>query len=207
MGFYAKHVLPRLIELAMRNKEAARLRAIWIPRARGKVLEIGIGSGLNLPFYSAGVKSIIGVDPSLELQRLARARAARGKIPVEFLLQSAAEPLPIEAGCVDTAVSTWSLCSVPDAAAALGQIRRALQPDGRFIFVEHGCAPAKGVVAWQNRLTPCWKRIAGGCRLNRKMDELIRGAGFEITELKNEYLPGPRPMTYTYEGIAVKARS
>ena len=202
MGFYAKHVLPRLIDVAMKNKESARLRAAWIPRACGNVLEIGIGSGLNLPFYPPTVRRVYGVDPSDELQAMARERAKELPFPVEFLRHSAEEPLPIDGASIDTAVVTWTLCSIPDAAKALRQIRRALKPGGRFIFIEHGRAPEPGVVAWQERLTPVWKRIGGGCHLNRKIDDLISSAGFRLVELKTEYLPGPRPMTYTYQGVA-----
>ena len=203
MGFYAKHVLPRLIELAMKNKDVTRLRADWIPLARGEVLEVGIGSGLNLPFYSSQVEHIYGLDPSVELQRLARDRASGAPVKVEFLTQSAEDAIPLAIAAIDTAVLTWTLCSIPDPSKALGEIRRVLKPSGRLIFIEHGRAPEPRVVAWQNRLTPAWKRIGGGCHLNRKIDEIIAGAGFHIAELNTCYLPGPRPMTYTYRGIAL----
>lgn len=202
MSFYSRYILPRLIDLAMKNPDSARLRAAWIPRARGEVLEIGIGSGLNLPFYPAEVRRIRGVDPSLELQRMAHKRAAAGTVPVEFLAQRADEPLPLADASIDTAVTTWSLCSIADAPRALQQVQRVLKGDGRLIFVEHGRARDAGVAAWQNRLTPVWKRIGGGCHLNRKIDELITAAGFQILELETCYLPGPRPMTYTYQGLA-----
>jgi ubiquinone/menaquinone biosynthesis C-methylase UbiE len=186
----------------MRNKETARLREAWIPHARGEVLEVGIGSGLNLPFYSPEVKHVYGVDPSLELQRIARRRLPAGHIQIEFLLQSAEERLPLAEASIDTVVITWTLCSIPNAATALRQIKPVLKASGRLIFLEHGRAPDHGVAAWQDRLTPLWKRIAGGCHLNRKVDELITAAGFQITELSTFYLPGPRPMTYTYRGFA-----
>jgi len=202
MGFYARWVLPRIIDLAMRNEETARLRAACIPSARGEVLEIGIGSGLNLPFYSSDVRRVIGVDPSPELHKMARSRAASLSIKVEFLLQSAEESLPLDDGSIDTVVTTWSLCSIPHAVEALGRAKRVLKAGGRLIFIEHGLAPDPGVVVWQNRITPIWRRIGGGCRLNKKIDELVASAGFEIQELKTFYLPGPRPMTYTYQGWA-----
>jgi ubiquinone/menaquinone biosynthesis C-methylase UbiE len=202
MGLYSQYVLPRIIDLAMRNKETARLREAWIPHARGEVLEVGIGSGLNLPFYSPEVQHVYGVDPSLELQRIARRRLPAGHIQIEFLLQSAEERLPLAEASIDTVVITWTLCSIPNAATALRQIKRVLKASGRLIFLEHGRAPDHGVAAWQDRLTPLWKRIAGGCHLNRKVDELITAAGFQITELSTFYLPGPRPMTYTYRGFA-----
>ena len=202
VGFYAKYVLPRIIDLAMRNEETARLRAGWIPHARGEVLEIGIGSGLNLPFYSSEVHRIYGVDPSVELQRMARKRAMAGLIEVDFLSQSAEEQLPLADASIDTVVITWVLCSIPNAPRALQQMKRVLKESGRLIFLEHGRAPDPGIAVWQDRITPLWKRIGGGCHLNRKIDDLITAAGFRITDLKTYYLPGPRPMTYTYQGVA-----
>lgn len=201
MGIYAKYVLPRIIDLAMRNQDTTRLRSEWIPRARGNVLEIGIGSGLNLPFYSSTV-SHVGVDPSLELQQLAFQKQRIHSNKIEFLTQSAEEAIGLPAASVDTAVITWTLCSIPDPARALEQVKRVLKPEGRLIFVEHGHAPDPSVAKWQGRLTPFWKRITGGCHLNRKVDEIISAAGFRIFELERHYLPGPRPMTFTYKGIA-----
>ena len=168
MGVYAKFVLPRFIDLAMRNKEAARVRRDWVPHARGDVLEVGIGSGLNLPFYSREVGRVYGVEPSLELVKLARKRSAGQAINVEFLSQSAEETLPLADQSVDTVVTTWTLCSIADPLRALRQMKRVLKPSGRLIFVEHGQAPDAEVSAWQDRLTPLWKRIGGGCHLNRK---------------------------------------
>lgn len=202
MGFYAKHVLPRFIDLAMRNKDTTRVRADWVPRAQGEVLEVGIGSGLNLPFYSPDVHRVYGVEPSPELQKMARKRVAGQTVKVEFLPQSAEEPLPLSDKSIDTVVIPWTLCSISDAPRALQQMKRVLKPSGRLIFVEHGRAPDSGVAAWQDRLTPLWKRLAGGCHLNRRIDELFMGAGFTIDELRTTYLPGPRPMTYTYQGFA-----
>jgi ubiquinone/menaquinone biosynthesis C-methylase UbiE len=201
MGVYTKYVLPRIIDLAMKNKDAAKVRAALIPQARGEVLEIGIGSGLNLPFYSPEVKHIFGVDPSLELQKMASKRVA-GPIKVDFIAQSAEEPLPLEEASIDTVVMAWTLCSIPNPLRALVQLRRVLKPEGNLLFVEHGRAPDGKVAAWQDRLTPVWKHATGGCHLNRKVDDLITGAGFQITELTTSYLSGPRPMTYTYQGAA-----
>lgn len=204
MGFYARHILPRLIDLAMRNKYSARLRQLWIPQARGEVLEIGIGSGRNLPFYPASVQHVYGVEPSVELQQMARQQAATTHVQVDFLTQSAEVSLPLADASVDTVVSTWTLCSIPKVADALHEMRRVLKPGGSFVFLEHGCAPDPSVAAWQNRLTPLWKRFTGGCHLNRKMDDLITRAGFKIDNLKTFYLPGPRPMTFTYQGMATR---
>jgi ubiquinone/menaquinone biosynthesis C-methylase UbiE len=205
---YAKYVLPRLIDLSMRNKETTRVRADWVPHARGDVLEVGIGSGLNLPFYSAEVRRVYGVEPSAELQKIARKSIASQATKVEFLSQSAEDDLPLSDMSIDTVVMTWTLCSIPDPLKALRQMKRVLKPNGHLIFIEHGRAPDSRVAAWQDQLTPLWKRIGGGCHLNRKIDELLVGAGFTIDELRTTYLPGPRPMTYTYQGFAhVQARS
>jgi ubiquinone/menaquinone biosynthesis C-methylase UbiE len=204
MSCYAKYVLPRIIDLAMRNKEIARLRKAWIPQACGNVLEVGIGSGLNLAFYSSQVQRVYGVDPSVELQRIARKRMVTESLNIDFLLQSAEEELPLLNASIDTAVVTWTLCSIGSPAKALSEVRRVLKPDGRLIFLEHGRAPDAGVVVWQDRLTPVWKRIGGGCHLNRPIDEIITQAGFHIPELKTCYLPGPRPLTYMYQGIATQ---
>jgi len=201
MSLYAKYVLPRIIDLAMSNRETRRLRAKWIPQACGQVLEVGIGSGLNLEFYSSDVERVYGVDPSLELQRIARERL--GAIDVEFLLQSAEESLPLANGSIDTVVVTWTLCSIPGPEMALREMKRVLKASGKLIFVEHGRAPDPRIVMWQDRLTPLWKRIGGGCHLNRKIDEIIKEAGFQIPELTTSYIPGPRPMIYTYQGIAI----
>lgn len=202
MGVYAKYILPRFIDLAMRNKDAAKVRADWVPHARGDVLEVGIGSGLNLPFYSSEVQRLYGLEPSAELQRIAGARAANAGTKVEFLSQSAEEPLPLSDRSIDTVVITWTLCSIANPSSALRQMKRVLKPSGVLIFVEHGLAPDPRVSTWQDRLTPLWKRIGGGCHLNRRIDALLVEAGFEILELKTSYLPGPRPMTYTYQGFA-----
>ena len=201
MGLYTKYVLPHLIDLAMKNKETARLRADWIPHAKGDVLEIGIGSGLNLPFYSAQVKHVFGVDPSLELQRMAQ-RKADSHVGVDFFTQSAEQELPLPDASIDTIVMTWTLCSIPNPREALRHMRRILKADGQLLFIEHGRSNNHSVVAWQDRITPLWRRIAGGCHLNRKVDELISAAGFRITQLDTFYTVGPRPMTYTYQGIA-----
>jgi SAM-dependent methyltransferase len=202
MWLYTKYVLPRFIDLAMRNKDTKRLRAEWVPHARGQVLEVGIGSGLNLAFYTPEVQRVYGVDPSAELQRMARERTAGLPMNVEFLSQSAEETLPLPDKSIDTVVMTWTLCSIPDPLTALQNMKRVLKPSGRLIFVEHGRSPDSRVANWQDRLNPIWKIIGGGCNLNRKIDDLLLQAGFFIDELRNTYLPGPRPMTYTYQGFA-----
>ena len=202
MGAYSKYILPRLLDLAMRNSEMARLRAEWVSQARGEVLEIGIGSGLNLPFYSADVQRVRGLDPSLELQREARKRAALTDFPVEFVRQSAELAPPIANATIDTVVVTWTLCSVGDPVLVLRNAGRVLKPEGRLIFLEHGRSPSAAVASWQDKLTPPWKHFAGGCTLNRRIDEIIRSAGFHISHLTTGYMRGPRLMTFMYKGIA-----
>jgi len=204
VGFYARRILPHLINAAMKNKDATRLRGAWVPEARGRVLEIGIGSGLNLPFYSSKVERVYGMEPSKELQKMAEERAKRSNTKVEFLSQSAEDTIPLADDSVDTIVMTWTLCSISDPARALAQMKRVLKPHGRMLFIEHGKSSDAGVARWQDRLTPAWKKIGGGCHLNRKIDDLLKAAGFEIQELKTCYLPGPRPMTYTYQGFATR---
>ena len=201
MGWYAKLVLPRLIDLVMKNEETAKQRAKLIPRAAGSVLEVAVGSGLNLPFYGRAVTRLSAVDPSPELLRMARSRSGPIAFPVEFFERSA-EDLPFASASVDTIVVTWGLCSMSRPMDALREMRRVLKAGGELLFVEHGRAPDAGVERWQNRINPVWGAVAGGCNLNRRIDDLIRGAGFEITELETEYLPGPRMMTFTYRGAA-----
>ena len=204
MGFYERVVLPRLLNAVMQNKELMRQRRKLIPEAEGRVLEIGIGSGLNLPFYGPGVSEVIGVDPSMELQAYARERAKDRPFPVKFIGLSG-EQIPLDAGSVDMAVSTWTMCTIPDAVRALGEVRRVLKPGGRLLFVEHGKAPDEGVARWQDRLDRPWGVIAGGCHLNRRIDEIVGAAGFRIDRMENRYLRGPRAMTFTYMGSAISA--
>jgi ubiquinone/menaquinone biosynthesis C-methylase UbiE len=205
-NLYNRCVLPALINFAMTRGEATRLRAAYVPAASGAVLEIGIGSGLNLPFYAAAVTRLYGVDPSAELLAMAREKVATAPFPVELFNQDAGR-IPLADASVDTVVVTWSLCSIADPVAALSEMRRVLKPAGTLIFVEHGLAPDAGVRKWQNRLTPFWRRFTGGCHLNRKMDDLVRAAGFDIADLRTEYVPGPRPLTYMYEGQARKTET
>ena len=187
----------------MSREDITRLRAAHIPAARGAVLEVGIGSGLNLPFYTSAVTRLAGVDPSGELLAMAGRRAAVSPFPVE-LLQRDASALPFASGSVDTVVMTWSLCSIASPDVTLREIRRVMKPDATLIFVEHGLSPDAGVQKWQNRLTPFWSRLAGGCHLNRDIRYLIRSAGFSLRACEAGYMPGPRPATYTYSGQAMK---
>ncbi len=201
MSFYDRWILPRALDVVMRNKEVARHRSRLVPEARGVVLEVGIGSGLNLPFYGAQVERVYGIDPSENLLRMARKRARSVRFPVEFFARPG-ETIPIEDHFVDTVVTTFTLCTIADPVAALREMRRVLNPSGRLLFAEHGFAPDPSVQRWQHRCNPLWSRIAGGCNLDRKMDQLIRSAGFDIVKLTVEYAEGPRPLSYIYAGSA-----
>jgi len=204
MGTYRHWIFPRLLDLVMRAPQVAAYRRRIVPRAHGRVLEVGIGSGLNLPLYGPAVQSLYGLDPSTELLQMTTRRAQQAGIDIQ-LFDRSAEQIPLEDRSVDTVVMTWTLCSIPDPLGALREMRRVLKPGGELLFVEHGLAPDAGVRAWQHRLNPLWNRMAGGCNLDRKMDELIAAAGFRLTELDTGYAPGPqlaRPWTYMYDGCA-----
>ena len=201
MGFYADRIVPHLVHLAMRNRRLVPYRERTIGAARGRVLEIGAGSGLNLPFYTSGVRALIALDPSRRLLSMAHRASADALVPLE-LVEASAETMPLDSRSVDTVVTTWTLCSIPDVTRALGEIRRVLKPDGQLLFVEHGLSPEPRVQAWQNRLTPLWRPLAGGCHLNRPIRRLIEGAGFTIRRFDAGYMPGPKVMTWLSEGSA-----
>jgi ubiquinone/menaquinone biosynthesis C-methylase UbiE len=201
MSFYQRRVVPCLVHLAMRQKQLLPFRRRVIGEAEGRILEIGIGSGLNLPLYGSAACAVIGLEPSPELLRMARRRAAGISVPVEFL-ETSAEAIPLDAGSVDAVVTTWTLCTIPDAPRALAEMRRVLKPGGALLFVEHGRAPEPGVARWQDRLDPLWSRFAGDCHLNRKIDDLISDNGFRIERLEHARMPGPRTHGFLYEGRA-----
>jgi ubiquinone/menaquinone biosynthesis C-methylase UbiE len=201
MGFYQRWIVPRLINLAMRNRSLDAYRQRTIEKAQGFVLEIGVGSGQNLPLYGS-VDHVCAMDTSAELLRLATNRIAYVSVPVS-LVRASAEQIPVANAVFDTIVTTWTLCSIPDPVAALVEVRRVLRPGGNLVFVEHGLSPESRVARWQHRLTPCWKRIGGGCHLDRKMDDLIRSAGFRLRDTETGYLNGPKLMTFMYQGQAI----
>jgi ubiquinone/menaquinone biosynthesis C-methylase UbiE len=202
MGLYDRHVLPHLIDFACGMGAVMKARSQIVPLAKGRVLEIGIGTGLNLSFYDPQrVDVVVGVDPSADMQHLARNRAARCQVPVEMIALELGQ-IQAEDASFDDIVCTFTLCTIPDALAALSEMRRVLKPGGRLLFCEHGQAPDLPVVRWQHRLTPLWKPLAGGCHLDRDIPALITAGGFHIRQLDNSYLKGPRPMTYVYRGWA-----
>jgi ubiquinone/menaquinone biosynthesis C-methylase UbiE len=201
VNFYDRWILPWILNFVMQQDQLKKYRSELVASARGQVLEIGVGSGLNLPLYSKSVENIIGIDPSPLLLAMARRRADAVGVHAE-LVQGSATTIPLADDVADTVVMTWTLCSVPDLLAALREIRRVLKSDGRLLFIEHGLAPEPSVQQWQRRLTPIWRRISGGCHLDRKMDNLLRSAGFDLEEFHTEYAKGPRIMTYMYEGRA-----
>jgi ubiquinone/menaquinone biosynthesis C-methylase UbiE len=202
MGLYQDRIVPWLIEAAMRTEELVAYRTRVVRGAQGRVLEVGVGSGLNLAHYGPGVERIVGLDPSRALLARAASRQAEAPAPVELLLGSA-EAIALPDASVDSIVMTWTLCSIPDPQAAAREMRRVMRPGGTLHFVEHGASPDAGVARWQDRVTPLWRRFSGGCHLNRRIDALLAGGGLAIDRLDCGYLPhGPRIATYFYEGAA-----
>jgi ubiquinone/menaquinone biosynthesis C-methylase UbiE len=201
MGFYQDQIVPHLINLAMRQQPLAAYRSRVVPAAEGRVLEIGIGSGFNLPFYSQKAEHVVGLDPSPKLLSMARQAARASSGPIE-LVEGSAAAIPLDDRSVDTVVTTWTLCSIPDVPRSLREMRRVLKPGGRLLFIEHGRADDARVRWWQDFLTPAWKRLGGGCHLNRAIGTLIEGAGFQFERIETGYMRGPKPMTFMYEGSA-----
>ena len=203
MGFYAAHILPRLTDRVMRGGEFGRLRARVTAGLTGEVLEVGFGSGLNMPHYPPGVKRVLAVEPAAAGRKLAAGRVAASPVPVEYI-GTDARALPLADASVDHVVSTWTLCTIPDVSRALAEICRVLRAGGTLHFVEHGRAPDAKVARAQDRFTPLQRRVAGGCHLNRPIGELLTGAGFELTRLDTFYLAAPRAWGYTFEGVATR---
>lgn len=200
-GFYERNILPRLIDAACSQPPMTRLRERYVSQASGRVLEIGIGSGLNLPHYGSEVTSITGIDPAAELTAKAAERAAAIAAPVEVLGVSG-EQMPCETDAFDTVVCTWTLCSIPEPELAVAEMRRVLRPGGKLLFVEHGRSDEPNIARWQRRIEPLWKKIGGGCHLTRRADELLADGGFAVSETHTGYEKGPKIAAFMIHGIA-----
>ena len=203
VGFYADQVLPRVTDKVMNRAELAGIRARLAGGLGGEVLEVGFGSGLNVPHYPRAVTRVLAVDPAIAGRKLAAGRVAASSVPVEYVGLDA-QSLPLDAASVDHALTTWTLCSIPDAERALREIRRVLRAGGTLHFAEHGLSPDPRVARWQDRLTPLQRRLAGGCHLNRPIGQLVAHYGLELTRMDNYYAHGPRAFGYMFEGVAVK---
>jgi ubiquinone/menaquinone biosynthesis C-methylase UbiE len=204
VGFYVDRVLPRVTDVALSGKAFAQLRARVASGLEGDVLEVGFGSGRNVPYYPAAVTRVRAVDPAIGGRKLAAKRVAASAVPVEYVGVNG-EQLPLEDESVDYVLTTWTLCTIPDVDRALCEIRRVLRPGGALHFVEHGLAPDPKVARWQDRLTPIQRRVAGGCHLNRPIAELIAGAGLDVGQVDNYFMRGPKVFGYMFEGVATKA--
>lgn len=202
MGWYDERILPHLINLACSTKPTRKQRAKVVPLARGDVLEIGIGSGLNLPYYDkAKVRKVWGLEPSGGMRELAQKNVCESGLDFEFL-DLPGEEIPLDEDSVDTVLVTYTLCTIEDTARALAGMRRVLKPGGHLLFAEHGEAADENVRRWQSRLNPAWRRVAGGCNMNRDIPRLITDAGFKLDVDERMYIPGPRVLSYNYWGSA-----
>ncbi len=202
MGFYAKHILPICLDKACSVGPVNKQRAKIIPLAKGRVLEIGIGSGLNLPHYNPSqVERVIGVDPDDHIWTRSKTRRDAASFPIQRIGLSG-EDIPMETDSVDTVVVTYSLCTIPDPVRALREMRRILKPDGEILFCEHGRAPDQNIAKWQKRIDPIWSKLAGGCQSGRDIPDLFAQADLDIIELQQLYIPGPRVLSYNYWGRA-----
>ena len=205
MGLYDKYILPKFLNCACGSKPINYQRQKVVPLAKGKVLDIGIGSGLNIPFYNSDkIDKVIGIDPSYELIELAKELANYSKASIELVIGSA-ESIPYPDNFFDTVLVTYTMCTIPNVAIANKEMWRVLKDDGRLIFCEHGLAPDKKISKWQNRIDPFWGKIAGGCHLNRDIQKLITDAGFSFESLDKMYIPStPKFAGYNYWGIGKK---
>jgi len=205
MGFYNRHFMPRLIDFACGLSQINKQRQKVVPLAEGVVIEVGIGSGLNLPHYDPGkVEKIIGIDPDDHMWKRSAKRRAQTHIPVERIGLSG-EQIPLEDKTADTVLVTYSLCTIPDPVSAMQEMRRILKPGGRMLFLEHGEAPDAGVQRWQRRIDPAWRKLAGGCHSGRPIPKLIEQAGWRIDRMEQDYVPGPKVLAYNYWGAALPA--
>lgn len=205
MGLYERFLLPQVVNFTCGMKPNMRQREKVVPLASGSVLEVGFGSGLNLPFYdSTKVQRVWALDPSAEMWAMGEGRVRGTAFPVEFL-KAPAEQIPLAGESADTVLVTYTLCTLPDVRRALGEMARVLKPGGELVFCEHGAAPDESVRRWQNRLNPVWKALGGGCNLNRPIPSLIEEAGFRMRELSSMYIPGWKPASFNYWGRALGA--
>lgn len=203
MGFYDTYLLPKLVHCVCGQNPAMKQREKVVPLAEGLVLEIGIGSGLNIPFYDVKkVDHLWGIDPSREMWAIARKNAKEHHLDAEFI-ESGAESVPLDDNAADTVVMTYTMCTIPDVPSALKEIQRVLKPGGKLLFCEHGQAPDAGVRRWQDRLNPVWKHLGGGCNLNRPIASLLQASGFESDDLQTMYIPGWKPACFNYWGSAL----
>jgi ubiquinone/menaquinone biosynthesis C-methylase UbiE len=201
-GLYEKYVLPRVIHFVCGLNPMMKQRQKTVPQAEGRVLEIGIGSGLNLPFYNSDkITHLWGLDPSAEMWALSKKTRKMLAFDVEFI-NSGAENIPLEDNSADTVLITYALCTIPDAPAALDEVRRVLKPGGRVVFCEHGAAPDAFVNRLQNWLDPVWGKIGGGCHLNREIPKMIEGSGFKIQDMDASYIMGLKFASFNYRGSA-----
>jgi ubiquinone/menaquinone biosynthesis C-methylase UbiE len=201
MGLYEDHVLPRVIDLLLGSKRMGKLRARAMEGLGGTVVEIGFGSGTNVPYYPREVERVLAVDPALVGRKLAAKRLAASSVPVEFVGLDGAS-IPLEDQSVDNALSTWTLCTIPDVDTALREVRRVLKPGGKLLFLEHGIADDPKIAHRQNRFNPIQRRIAGGCNINRDPAALVEAAGFELERAAKFTIPGPKLMSFMYAGTA-----
>jgi ubiquinone/menaquinone biosynthesis C-methylase UbiE len=204
MGWYVDRVVPRIVDLALRGAEFDAIRARVCAGLEGEVLEVGFGSGLNVPHYPPEVRRVRAVDPATAARRLAAKRVAASPVPLEYVGLDG-EQLPVEDGSVDHVLTTWTLCTIPDVERALREMRRVLRPGGSLHFVEHGLAPQPGIAKWQHRLTPVQRRVFGGCHLDRPIDALVEGSGLRLTALDTYFARGPKAFTHLFEGAATAA--
>lgn len=203
MGLYVDRVLPRITNVVLANPEFKKVRQRVAAGLAGEILEVGFGSGLNVPFYPSEVRRVLAVDPATAGRKLAAKRVAASTVPVEYV-GLAGEDLPLESESVDQVLITWTMCTIPAVERALSEMRRVLRPGGEVHFAEHGRSPDPKVALWQDRLNPLQRVWAGGCNLNRPIDCLVTDAGFELTRLENFYVKGPKSTGYMYEGVATK---
>ena len=202
MGIYRDRVLPRVLDVALGARALGTLRARTAAGLSGDVLELGFGTGRNVDHYPWQVRRVLAVDPAVAGRRIAAPRVARSPVAVEYVGLDGQE-LPLDDASVDNALSTWTLCTIPDVARALGEVRRVLRPGGRLHFLEHGLSPDARVARWQHRLTPLQARLAGGCHLDRPIDTLVADAGFRVGDVRHYYVAGPKAFGYMSEGVAV----